>query len=160
MEKRNNFVTVLCALIPGAGYMYLGLMKKGIQLLVLFLVINPILSMAGLWFLKNLVLVPFWLYTFFDTLSLSEKLNRGESVKDWDYIFERNGSNELSGTKPMMILAGVLILIGVLALFNQIFKDFPLLNLIKNFVASYFVPVCLILAGVYLILKNSNIGRQ
>ena len=44
MEKRNNLITFLSALIPGVGQIVLGLYKKGIQLFALWVLIQPILS--------------------------------------------------------------------------------------------------------------------
>lgn len=36
MQHTNRFLLFVTSLIPGAGHMYLGLMKRGLHLMVLF----------------------------------------------------------------------------------------------------------------------------
>ena len=36
MKKKNSLLTFLCALVPGAGQMYLGLLKKGCSIMLAF----------------------------------------------------------------------------------------------------------------------------
>lgn len=36
MKKKSSFLTFCCALVPGAGQMYLGMMKRGASLMILF----------------------------------------------------------------------------------------------------------------------------
>lgn len=45
MERRNGFLTFLTSLIPGVGYMYLGLMRKGIEAFLVFLLVPRILDL-------------------------------------------------------------------------------------------------------------------
>ena len=89
MENRNKFLTFITACIPGVGQMYLGLFKKGIQLLALFFLIEPILGFVGIHYFSGILRVVIWCYAFFDTFEIAKKLDRGQVVQDIDYIFEK-----------------------------------------------------------------------
>jgi hypothetical protein len=158
MDRRNGFLKFIAACIPGVGYMYLGLVKLGVQTLALFLLIRPVFRLLSIDFLTDIVLIPFWFFTFFDTFSLSNKMDRGEAVNDTDFIFKRfNKSNIDTGNIRVdiwKVAAWILIVLGVLAILNKALYEFPLYGLIKSFVSSYFIPVLFVSAGIYLLLKR------
>lgn len=159
---RNSFLTFLTALVPGVGYMYLGLVKKGIQILMLFLLIKPIFHLLGIGFLTLVVEIPFWFYTFFDTFAVANKIDRGEPVADMDFIFNKymkDGSQaavdrEKLGKNFNLILAIGLIVLGSIAILHNLSIRSPLYSLIRNFVSTYFIPVLFVLGGIYLLFKN------
>lgn len=67
-RTKNKFWTVVWAMVPGAGQMYQGLMKRGVSLMALF---AGVIMVAALAYLSALVfLLPvIWFYAFFDTLN-------------------------------------------------------------------------------------------
>ena len=158
MDRRNGFLKFLAACIPGVGYMYLGLVKLGVQTLALFLLIKPIFSLLSIEFLGDIILIPFWFFTFFDTFSLSNKMDRGEVINDSDFIFEKfNRGNIDTGNIRVdiwKVVAWVLIILGAFAILNKAFAEFPLYGLIRSYVSSYFIPVLFVFAGIYLLLKR------
>jgi TM2 domain-containing membrane protein YozV len=165
MENRNgrsSFLTFLTALIPGVGYMYLGLVKKGIQILALYLLIEPVFSILGIGFLSAIVKIPIWFYTFFDTFTVANKIDRGEPVPDMDLIFNKymkNGSQvvldrEKLGKNFSLIVAIGLIVVGGIAILHNFSIGSPLYGLIRSFVSTYFIPVLFVLGGIYLLFKN------
>lgn len=165
MENRNDrssFLTFLFALLPGAGYMYLGLVKKGIQVLVLYLLIGPLFSMLGIGFLTFIVRLPFWLFTFFDTFAVANKIDRGEPVQDMDFIFSKymKDSSQVAvdreklGKNFSLIIAIGLIAVGCIAIVHNLSQVNPLFVLIRNFVSTYFIPVLFVLGGIYLLFRN------
>lgn len=165
MENRNgrsSFLTFLTAIIPGAGYMYLGLVKKGIQVLVLFLLISPVFDILGIGFLSLIVKIPFWFYTFFDTFTVANKIDRGEPVPDMDFIFNKymkDGSQvtvdrEKLGKNFSLIVAIGLIVVGSIAILHNFSEINPLFGLIRSFISTYFIPVLFVLGGIYLLFKN------
>lgn len=163
MEKRNGFLTFLSALIPGVGYMYLGLVRKGIQVLLLFLLIRPIFDILGIGgFLAFLVNLSIWIYAFFDTFNTAAKLDRGENVEDTDFIFSHKGegypvTDRIKLNKSFILAAAWgLIIIGILAIVNKVFEYNELYTLIKGYLQRYFLPVTLVLAGIYLLFKNKE----
>ena len=89
MQKRSSFLTFIASLIPGLGYMYLGLIKKGIQAMVVFFLIEPLFRFIGLGGLSSIISIPLWFYLFFDTFNIARKIDRGEFVSDSDFIFSK-----------------------------------------------------------------------
>lgn len=170
MERRSKFLTFVLALIPGAGHMYLGQINKGIQLLALFVIINPALNLVGLGFLGDIVRLILWCYAFFDTFDLARRVDRGEQIKDGDFlVFKYMNSymnNDKSGDFPLkehfrynknwLLWGWGLIIFGVLAIFNRTFWNNEFYGLIKSFVSMYFIPILLIAAGAYMLIRNKN----
>lgn len=165
MENRNGrsgFLTFLTALIPGVGYMYLGLVRKGIQVLILFLLIDPVFHALGIDFLTFIVKVPFGFYTFFDTFATANKIDRGEPVPDMDFIFNKymkDGSQvafdrEKLGKNFNLIVAITLIAIGGIAVLHNLYETSKLYGLISSFISAYFIPVLFVLGGIYILFRN------
>jgi TM2 domain-containing membrane protein YozV len=162
MERRSGFLTFLSALIPGVGYMYLGLLMKGVQTLAIFLLIPPILRFIGFYDISHIFQVVFWCYTFFDTFSVARRLDRGEHVPDSEFIFPKyvnnggfQGPKNISMSRNVwVVVAWGLIIIGVLALLNKFFYTSELFGLIKSYINMYFLPVVLVFTGIYILIKN------
>lgn len=159
--RRNSFLTFLAALIPGIGYMYLGLIRRGIQFLLLYLLIEPVFRIVGLSFLASIIKIPLWFYTFFDTFNVANKLDRGEIVYDSD-IFG-NGSFQVDGRwanllndKWILIAGWALVILGVLGVINKAFYGNEIYNLIRSYISTYFIPVIFIAIGAYLLYKNNR----
>jgi len=165
MQKRSNFLTFISSLVPGLGYMYLGLMKKGIQAMVIFFLINPLFSFIGLGWLADIIQIPLWFYLFFDTFNIAHKLDRGEFVSDSDFIF--NQYHHLSKRENLsddnvnnmrdkggLIIGSVLVIIGVLSIINKLFPNNAIYDFIKQSIGTYFVPVLFVFVGVYLLVKK------
>lgn len=159
---RNSLLTFFTALIPGVGYMYLGLVKKGIQFLALFLLMKPVLSMINLDFIYWIGIWPLWFYTFFDTFAVANKIDRGEPVPDMDFIFNKymkDGSQvaldrEKLGKNFNLIVAIGLIAIGGIAILHNLSFTSPLYGLIKTYISTYFIPVLFVLGGIFLLFRN------
>lgn len=165
MNNRNGFVTFITACIPGVGYMYHGLIKKGVQVLFLYLLIGPILSFVGLGFLSHLIKICIWFYTFFDTFAVSKKINRGEYVPDSEFIFKNYVNidsstesnfpwNEKINKQGWIILGSALIVLGILSIFNQIFIDSDIYKYIRSYASQYFIPIVFIVIGFWILFKK------
>lgn len=73
---KSKFLTVLLALIPGVGQLYLGLMQRGVQLLVLFFGSLFLIELTGLY--SAIILLPIiWFISFFDALEMYEQNRHG-----------------------------------------------------------------------------------
>lgn len=160
MEKRNSFLTFIAALIPGVGYMYLGLVKKGLQVLVLFLLIKHFFPLLGMGFMNDIIVVPFWFYTFFDTFHLAGKIKRGEVVSDSEFVFEKHTGFTISNLAKergfFVILAWALILLGLLAITNRMFEGSHFYQLMIAGIQGYFFPILLIGGGIYMLFKEKE----
>lgn len=73
--KRSKVIATLLAVFPGAGQMYLGLQKRGLQLMVIFLGSIYILDLLNLSLFLFLIPV-IWFYSFFDALQQVSKYGR------------------------------------------------------------------------------------
>ncbi len=162
MQKRSGFLTFLTALVPGVGYMYLGLVKRGIQVLLAFLLVEPIFRLLGINFLTGIVRIPIWFYTFFDTFSVARMLDMEKPVHDTDFIFAKyvkDGEfpvvdrNKI-GKNLTLIIALTLILLGSFAIINNIFEGYEIYKIIRSNISTFFIPVLLVLSGIYLLFKN------
>lgn len=164
MRKKSDFLTFLAALIPGVGYMYYGLIRKGVEALAIFLLIDPVFGLVGLSFLKHIVKILLWFYTFFDTYNIARRINAGEIVEDSDFIisFNKDGESQVNnfGKKidgnKWYILGWFLIIIGTLAVINKVFNMSDTYYIIKHYISNYIVPALFILGGGYLLYKNKK----
>jgi len=165
MQKRSSFLTFLAALVPGLGYMYLGLIKKGIQAMVIFFMIEPLFRFIGLGGLVSIISIPLWFYLFFDTFNIARKLDRGEFVGDSDFIFSNynhfnnkeninEGVIKIMGSKGSIIAGWALVIIGALSIINKLFPDNNIYIFIKQSIGTYFIPVLFVFVGVYLLVKK------
>ena len=157
MNKKSGFLTFITALIPGVGYMYYGLQRRGVETFVLFLLISPVLRALGLNVLSPIISIPFWFYTFFDTYSIAHKYEAGEILEDIS-LFNKNNelgrrilANDKFKKDKWIILAWILILLGTFAILNKIFY----LSIFFSNIRVYLVPVLFILSGVYILTKKN-----
>lgn len=75
--QKNKVLTLALAIFPGAGHLYLGLQKRGLQLMGGFLL--AIFIMDNMRLSLFLFLLPlFWCFAFFDALTQLSRYNRGQ----------------------------------------------------------------------------------
>lgn len=68
--KKSRLFSLLCACWPGAGEMYLGLMNRGLAIMITFWGVIALCTMVGSATPGVLCLPVLWFYSFFDTLTL------------------------------------------------------------------------------------------
>lgn len=169
--KRNAFLTFLFSLVPGAGQMYQGYMKRGVSLAVLFLL--PIMAGALLPGLAALAAIVY-MYSFFDSLNLQSRLKdcgteTYEPLTDDEYLVHldklRNEDFERLVSGRHHLLGWGIVLVGCMLLYQSCIR--PILNsmigLIENsdlrnvlFAMTRSIPqlafaIVLILVGLWLI---------
>ena len=117
-RTKNKFWTVVWSLIPGAGQMYQGQMKKGISLMLLFAGIIAVAAFTYLAILTFLLPV-IWFYSFFDAWNKyhlpEDKLAK---VRD-DFLFFLNAMPENVRSDPRfkkVASANVLKIGGIVAI--------------------------------------------
>ena len=115
--NRNNFFTFLLGLIPGAGQMYLGSMKKGICIMTGFGIVWTICNLLPI-YLINFILPVIWFYAFFDTLILG-RLNEDERRLDEEEFLHKlksflNQDWHAFFTQHRIVLGTVVIRLGML----------------------------------------------
>ena len=126
-KKKSRFWLFICSLIPGAGEMYLGFMKMGVSLMLGFaglVFVRALLNYEMLTFLPMVM----YAYCFFHANNLGT-LSDEEfyAVRD-QYLFGLDGLSDMEKMQVRLtqryrkIAAAVLIIIGVVILWDQIFS--------------------------------------
>ena len=121
---RKKIRIFLCALWPGGGYMYFGMMKKGTLVMALFTAVAGLTMTIGWKFLAFLLPV-IWCYCFFDTFhvaKLPEEIREFEDQDCWDEVLAFLKSDPLKRFEEKKTLTGVLILLA--ALYTMIYGVF------------------------------------
>ena len=68
----NKFLLFMFSAVPGANYMYLGMMRKGLLIMSLFFGFPIIIGIMGYW---AMVYVPIlYFYSFFDSFAIRRKM--------------------------------------------------------------------------------------
>ena len=161
--KKNRFLVFLFALIPGAGYMYQGMMKKGTAIMaILFFTIacsNAFYFMQPLLFFLPVI----WFYSFFDTFHMSalthdERLSR--DVLFWQSLLHTKDTLFLKEKRK--ILAWILIFFGVWSFlagvsnFFYITDVYSFIFLLIEMLPSVLVCVVLVGTGIYLLYYHNR----
>ncbi|WP_202080592.1 hypothetical protein [Caldalkalibacillus salinus] len=75
MEK-SKFATLILSFVPGVGHLYLGLMTRGLQFMLLFFGSAFVIHFIRIDAL--MVMLPvIWFYSFFDALQARQRVNEG-----------------------------------------------------------------------------------
>lgn len=146
--RKPEFLVFLFALIPGAGQMYLGLMRRGVEMMALFfgtLFVSETLGapLGDLW--PMLIGPVTWFYSFFDTFRLAGMLAREEPVMD-EPVFSKGFLQ-----KNAKYIGWSLILLGGLGILRRLSYLIPS---IPTHLWGSFVSVLMVGLGIWLLLKE------
>ncbi|WP_407312841.1 B-box zinc finger protein [Desulfosporosinus sp. SB140] len=153
----EKFLFFCLSLIPGAAHMQMGLFRRGLQLMVIPLGVICVSDYIGLNVLIPLVLIPTWFFSFFESHNLKKQQLKGLSLSDED-LFNRQLFDYTLLLKNRRIIGVIVIVIGCLSLSHVMERYSIFVRLFGNWnnyymLRSSFVPFCLILGGIYLIIK-------
>ncbi len=173
-KKKNRFLTFCFSLIPGAAEMYMGFMKTGVSLMVLFFLVIAV----GGW-IQQVVLAMFcvviWFYSFFHANHLAGLSDEEFGQVEDEYLF---GMESLPGVKSLVekhqtVVAGILIFIGICFLWNSmthlLYGILPksyrfiagAMSMIGNYVPSVLISVAIIVIGIKMISgKKVETGKD
>jgi len=162
IRKKNSFLTFIFSLLPGAGQMYMGFMKRGMSLMTVFF----LFIFLGAWLEMGLLLLVLpitWFYSFFDTHNLRSMPDIEFNAMQDEYIlFPEIGRDKFKvlQNKYRNFFAIVLIIIGISILWNNMLDivDYLLPGYIRSILSSFghyfpqlFIGFAIILLGAYLI---------
>ena len=125
--RKSRFFSLLCAFWPGAGEMYLRLMKRGVAIMVAFWGVIALI-MAFQVDLLLFILPVLWFYSFFDTLTLRNlDYNALVELQEQDEFFFQDFLGEkqsvLGSMKKHHILLGWgCIFLGTALLYDRIIR--------------------------------------
>lgn len=162
MRKKSSFLTFIFSLLPGAGQMYMGFMKRGVSLMSIFFftIFFAAFIRSGL---IALILPIIWFFSFFDTHNLRSLPNEEFYAMEDDFIIFPDFIKEKSKlfqNKYRNVFAVALILIGIFILWNNMLHFFR--RILPNFLYDVFdqfgrtlpqllIGVAIIAFGIYLI---------
>lgn len=152
--KKSRILAILLSVLPGAGHMYLGLQKRGFQLMVGFLLSIYVLDVLRLSFF--LFLIPLiWFYSFFDALQQLARYNRGEA-KDVPVVKWLPSHQRWMGI-VLLIVGAYYLMDRVLA--NVLEHFYPEMADISRWIGTYFqtfVVSTLLIGGGIKLLAGSK----
>lgn len=159
--KHSRGTAIFFSLMPGAGHMYLGLIRQGIQIMLLFFFTWFIAHSYDFHFFY--IFIPIiWFYSIFDVSKKS--LLAEDQLKDEDLpIFSNKQllNNLGKGNSIERYIAYGLILLGffsmidniVLPLLETYFQHYEFINYFRSFITA----AVLIILGILLIVKTKKV---
>lgn len=160
--RKNKLLVFVCSLIPGAGEMYIGMMKTGVLTMSAFF--GLILLATLLRFEEMLIVLPvLWFYSFFTVHN--NKNFAPEWLKQKDDALFSGSSGFWDGkfkevfARRHKIIGVALIALGAYALYDTIAGPYiyalhelfpPLYTLLRN-LPTLIVSLAIIILGVYLL---------
>lgn len=156
-RKISTFWTTIFSFIPGAGHMYLGMMKRGFQLMVGFFLMIGLASSLYSSDIFNFFAVVIWFYNVFDCYNIRKRIKEGKYVEE-DVILDINIKNI-----NLLYLGIGLIAFGGIVLIDELFTRLMfMLNRsgiyydIFRIIRSSVVPVLLIVCGIFMLKKHKK----
>lgn len=167
-SKKSRFWLFIWSLMPGAGEMYLGFMKMGLSLMLGFMGLIAITAITNIGAL-SIFPVTMWFYSFFHANNLASMDAQAFSMVKDEYLFGLDGLENMEKLNAKMtdkkkkVIAAILILVGVIMLWQEMFSllidifgwDNYLLSQVYSFVRydlpRFVVGIAIIWAGVVMI---------
>lgn len=142
--QNNKSLAMLFSLMPGAGHMYIGLQRKGIQIMASFFLIIGLSDWLRISF--TMFLLPIiWFFSIFDV--------RKQLMSDKP-IAEDEGINFVCKGDEVKFVGYGLIIIGILSMINRVV--FPALNIyldmrFENYIRTSIASILCIGIGIKLL---------
>ncbi len=152
--KRSKVIATLLSAFPGAGHMYLGLQKRGLQLMVIFLgsvYVLDVLHLSLFLFLIPLI----WFFSFFDGLQQTSRYGREPLV---DRPIVEGISNHQRWVGGGLMLLG-LYYVATSILFPLLTSWFPDLYIdyrVSRYLKPAIVAILLIGGGIRLMMNTEK----
>jgi len=147
LDNKSPLFAFLLSLVPGAGYMYLGLMNRGLQTLILFFGTIFVADITNIG-IVSLVIPVLMFYSIFDTLQIVRNIRQGIVVEDRPLV-------DLGGCPDWQNYVGYFLLgIGVLALINNYIPYLSNYGVMHRLIS----PLLIIAAGAFILYRN--LGRR
>lgn len=145
--------TFFLSLIPGAGHMYLGLMTRGLQILIGFMLCCALLEFAYyISFLIGPAMVVIYIFNLFDAYNCRRRIQQGAEVTD-EPIVRAGGVYVGVG---LISLGGVGLLYSLQSLSNMVDLYYEVIyNIIR-----LLPPLLLLAAGVALTVRARKHKHQ
>ncbi|QLG39759.1 multi-tm2 domain protein [Paenibacillus sp. FSL W7-1088] len=152
--RRSKVLATLLSAFPGAGHLYLGLQKRGMQLMFLFLGSIYVLDLLHLSvFLFMIPLI--WFYSFFDGLQCSSRYGR-EPLTDQPIFKDWARHQRLIGFGIAALGLYYLFIRLVIPQLNEMFPNAFMTYEIRSYVNTVIVSLLLIFGGLKLLFGKQR----
>lgn len=152
--RRSKVLATLLSAFPGAGQMYLGLQKRGLQLMLLFLgsiYVMDLLRLSVLFFLIPVI----WFYSLFDGLQLVSRYGR-EPLQDKPVV--EGFMNHQGWLGAVLLTLGLYYILANVAIpaLDIRFPEWRLEYRVRHYLSTFIVSLLLIGGGLKLLLDSKN----
>ena len=162
----QKLLTFICAIWPGGGYMYYGMMRKGAALMALFTALLGLTLTVGWKFLAFLIPV-LWCYCFFDTFHVAQLAVQEREREDREFfqrIVDFLRDDPLKHLEDKRTYTGVMILLlalytvvyGVLLPFFRWGEQFRVVRMLLTAIPTAVVAVLLFMVGKHILQKEQE----
>lgn len=145
-EKKSKLWAFIFSLIPGVGYLYLGLMNRGFQTMMLFFGTIFLTSFIGFEDIMALVAPVVVFYSIFDTQQLAKDINAGNPVDDKQFF----DLQKIPFTQSWIGYS--LIIVGGLAILHNVIPYFPFWMRLRQLLP----PLLIMGLGVAILYRNTK----
>jgi len=152
--NNRKIIAITLSMIPGAGHMYLGLIKQGAQLMTAFFLVTFVTDWLHLNLLMFLLPV-LWFYSLFDAYHLLEEETDGLQP-DESPLFDWFTSHPAWMGWGLIILGGLVIVQRVVAPIMVTMLSADTLN----FVETAVVALILIAGGIFMLAGNKDAKKM
>lgn len=123
-RKKNGFFTFIWSFMPGAAEMYMGFMKCGLSLMILFFAGFALVFLTN-YFTDVMLLIPaiIWFYSFFHARNLAACSEEMLQTMDDDFIWDSFGTGSKTKiTSPVLRkwTAVILLVVGASMLWRNL----------------------------------------
>ncbi|HHY81113.1 MAG TPA: hypothetical protein GX505_00305 [Clostridiales bacterium] len=155
-QNASPALTFLFSIVPGAGHMYLGLMRRGLELMAAFFacifIVADLLHLAEIG--VPLCIIIFF-YSLFDAQHLNKAIRRGETISDTGQQFFPKIALNAYHMGIAAIVLGLIFLMDRLR--SYIIHFIP--DIAYSMIERSIVPLLIIALGLY-IIKNASREKE
>ncbi|MGZ4106716.1 MAG: hypothetical protein ACXVDE_04250 [Tumebacillaceae bacterium] len=151
-DYKRGILTVLFSCLPGLGHYYLGMQKRGLNMMILFFLIIFLATLApnGLDFATGVAIPIMWFYSQVDALKYRTLINNGVEVEDVPLF------PQLERLKTATALGLLVALFGCVVLVNNLLSVFLINNwMLQSAIKDVLVAVVLVAVGIWLLKGKS-----
>ncbi|MEG2348652.1 MAG: hypothetical protein RSB67_03290 [Clostridia bacterium] len=157
--KKNLFLTFCYSLVPGAGQMYQGYMKRGLSIMSIFVALLAISFMISTpIFILALPII--FAYSFFDTFNIRNNVDKDlkdeylwKNVKTFDDLVSFKKTNKGKVIGISFIILGVYLMVNTVVLNLVSMYNLEQVEMFVRLFLQYFPPVLIAISCVYIGIK-------